>query len=36
MSVSKLLDRVKASDEHLEGNMCTMLQSVRGTKQYCS
>ena len=33
-SVSKLLDNVEASDEHLEANLCTMLQSVRGTKQY--
>ena len=29
LSVSKLLDWVEASDEHLEGNLCTMLQSVR-------
>ena len=34
MSVSKLLDSVEASDEHIEANLCTMLQSVRGTKQY--
>ena len=32
MSVSKLLDSVEASDEHIEANLCTMLQSVRGTK----
>ena len=31
MSVSAL---VNTSDEHLEMNLCTMLQSVRGTKQY--
>ena len=34
MSVSKLLDRVEASDEHIEANLCTMLQSVRCTKRY--
>ena len=34
MSVSKLLDSIEASDECLEANLCTMLQSVRGTKQY--
>ena len=34
MSVRSLLDRVETSDEHLEANLCTMLQSVRGTKQY--
>ena len=34
MSVSTLLNRVQVSDEHLEANLCTMLQSVRGTKQY--
>ena len=34
MSVSMLLDKVSTSDEHLEANLCTMLQSVRGTKQY--
>ena len=26
--------QVQVSDEHLEANLCTMLQSVRGTKQY--
>ena len=31
MSVRSL---VETSDEHLEANLCTMLQSVRGTKQY--
>ena len=34
MTVSTLLSRVQVSDEHLEANLCTMLQSVRGTKQY--
>ena len=34
MSVSSLLNRVEASDEKVEANLCTMLQSVRGTKQY--
>ncbi len=34
MSVSTLLNKVDASDEHLEANLCTMLQSMRGTKQY--
>ncbi len=34
MSVSSLLHKVDASDEHLEANLCTMLQSVHGTKQY--
>ena len=34
MSVSSLLSRVQVSDEHLEANLSTMLQSVRGTKQY--
>ena len=33
-SVSTLLNQVACSDEQLEGNLCTMLQSVRGTKQY--
>ena len=32
--VSKFLDSVEASNEHLEANLSTMLQSVRGTKQY--
>ena len=35
MSVCSLLDKVETSDEHLKANLCTMLQSVRGTKQYC-
>ena len=34
MSVSALLHSVEARDEHLEANMSTMLQSVRGTKQF--
>ena len=34
MSVSRLLDSIEACDEHLEANLCTMLQSVRGTNQY--
>jgi len=33
MSVRSLIDKVETSDEHLEANLCTMLQSVRGTKQ---
>ena len=34
MSVSALLHGVATRDEHLEANLCTMLQFVRGTKQY--
>ena len=34
MSVCMLLDQVNTSDEHLEAHLCTMLQLVRGTKQY--
>ena len=34
MSVSALLHGVATRDEHLEVNLCTMLQSVRSTKQY--
>ena len=34
MSVSALLSKAEASDEYFEANLCTMLQSVRGTKQY--
>ena len=34
MSVGIFLDNVEASNEHLEANLSTMLQSVRGTKQY--
>ena len=33
-SVSTLLSQVAHSDEQLEANLSTMLQSVRGTKQY--
>ena len=32
MTVSTLLSNVQANDEHLEANLCTMLQTVRGTK----
>ena len=34
ISVRKLLESIEDSDEHLEANLCTMLQSVCGTKQY--
>jgi len=34
MSVNQLLSKVEASDERLEANLSTVLQSVRGTKQY--
>ena len=34
MTVGSLLSNVQRNDEHLEANLCTMLQSVRGTKQY--
>ncbi len=34
MSVSMLINKVDDSDEHLEANLCTMLLSVRGTRQY--
>ena len=34
VSVGMLLEQVNSSDEHLEAHLCTMLQSVRGTKQY--
>ena len=34
ISVSSLLNRVDSSDEGHEANLCTMLQSVQGTKQY--
>ena len=34
MTVSTLLNWVKTSDDTLEANLCTMLQSVCGTKQY--
>ena len=31
MTVGSLLSNVQANDEHLEANLRTMLQSVRGT-----
>ena len=34
MSVSLLFDKIAAFDGQLEASLCTMLQSVRGTKQY--
>jgi len=34
MSVTKLLHQVQTSNEQLEANLSTMLQTVRGTKQY--
>ena len=34
ISVSALLHSLEARDEHLEANLSTMLQSVRGTKQF--
>ena len=34
MTASSLLSNVQSNDEHLEANLCTMLQSVRGTKHY--
>ena len=34
MTVGSLLSNVQTNNEHLEANLCTMLQSVRGTKQY--
>ena len=34
MTISNPLQKVKISDEHLEANLNTMLQSVHGTKQY--
>ena len=33
-SVSNLLGQIRTSDEYLEIHLSTMLQSVRGTKQY--
>ena len=33
-SVHELLHNMNVSDERLEANLCTMLQSVRGTSQY--
>ena len=34
MSVSMLLEQVNTADEQLEARLCTMLQSVRVTKQF--
>ena len=34
MTASSLLSNVQSNDENLEANLCTMLQSVRGTKHY--
>ena len=34
MTASSLLSNVQSNDEHLEANLCTMLQSERGTKHY--
>ena len=34
MCVDQLLSKVQSSDEHLESNLSTILQQVRGTKQY--
>ena len=34
MTVGSLLSNVQHNDEHLEANLCTMLKSVRSTKQY--
>ena len=34
LSVSMLLEQVNTSDEQLEAHLSTMLQSVRGTKQF--
>ena len=34
MPVSSVLEKVNTSDEHLESNLCTMLQSIRGSKYY--
>ena len=34
MSVKQLLAKIEASDNQLEASLFTMLQSVRGTKQY--
>ena len=34
MTASSLLSNVQSNDEHLETNLCTMLQSVHGTKHY--
>ena len=34
-SVGQLMNKVEDSDEHLEANLCTMLQGVCGTKPAC-
>ena len=34
MTASSLLSNVQSNDEHLEANLCTMLQSLPGTKHY--
>ena len=34
MTISILLNLVETSDEALEANLCTVLQSIRGSKQY--
>jgi len=34
MLVFSLLDKIETSGKHLEAKLCTMLQSVHGTKQY--
>ena len=34
ITIGSLLSNVQANDEHLEANLCTILQSVCGNKQY--
>ena len=34
LPVGELMDRVNVSDEEVEGNLFTIFQSVRGSKQY--
>ena len=34
MAVGSLMQKCDKNDEHLESNLCTMLQSVRGTNQF--
>ena len=34
MTASSLLSNMQSNDEHLEANLCTMFQSVCGTKHY--
>ena len=34
MTASSLLSNVQSNDEHLEANLCTMLQFVSGSQQY--